>query len=96
MKKTLFIKTFKGQLVDVVTKVRIDETKAEGDAMSNNSTPIVLTGFLFDRDEEFLYLADEEGEITQAIMNGEYIAVTLHTMRLVEAEESTAENKDMN
>lgn len=64
---SLFLLTFIGEQVRIYTKLRIEETQADGEQSFTNSSPVVIQGVLLDTDGDYYYLGATPNQVTQAV-----------------------------
>ncbi len=97
--KTLFYDLFIGEWVDVITKGLIEITEQSESGISSSKTPMVLSGYVIDIDDLFIYLGPEPFTVSQAVKKDEYISIAVveRQEKRENAEElGMPEDKDLN
>lgn len=96
--KTMFYDLFIGEWVDVITKVSIEIAEHSEAGMSSSKTPMVLSGYVIDIDENNIYLGPELYTVSQAVRKDEYVSIQVveKETRAPRNQEKIPEDKDLN
>jgi len=66
-KEEIFNLIFIGEYVEIVTKLSQRKVQGDEDGVSDETLPLVLVGYVLDRDDEFLYMGDTPDQIVGGI-----------------------------
>jgi len=75
--KSMFYNIFIGEYVDLVTRQTVEVAETSDGSTMTQKTPLIISGYVIDMDDEFIYVGPIPLGVSQAVLRSEVVIVTV-------------------